>query len=188
VPESEGAGVVIGVIELAWMAAVIELKGRFRKYDTDSRATSMYKLMVEVSQIHVAERLAKLTGTKVSYSEPRDMNAAAGRKACREHCPTPHHHVTATMPRIGRWDMSGAGVIIVMHSLEPFLDESGNDEREEFIVEALTCVPLGKRQPGRAAIDRTILRLAGLGWAIPEELIPDGMPSVALVEARALAP
>lgn len=169
--------------QLAWMAAVVELKGRIRRSETKARSTPLFRLVVEVRQLHVAERLARMTGTKVSYSAARPVNSTTSRRQCTEHCPEPHQHVLTVMPAIGRWDVSGVGLIIVLNGLEPYLDPVGRAGRDEVVTEALTCVPLSPRNPGRAMVERAIVRLAGLGWDIPEELIPDGMPNVGIVEA-----
>ncbi len=161
----------VGIRELAWMAGVLDMKGRVSKIRTATRATPLYRIIVETANIDVSKRLAKYTGTRSTIAEERKMTPMA-RRNCSEHCPDAHNHVTTRMPTIGRWDMSGVGAIIVLANLMPYFC-SDVAERQAFIDEALKSVPEPdpKRQ-GWAAVARTINRLYALGWRIPEELLP----------------
>lgn len=160
----------MGVREFAWMAGVLDTKGRISKVRAASRSAPMYRIIVETSQIEVTRRLAQYTGTRMAVAEQRKMTPMA-RRGCSEHCPDAHNHVTARMPTIGRWDMSGVGAVIVLDNLLPFC-VGDVEEQREFMAEAMTYMPEpDPSRPGWAAVARTINRLYGLGWRIPEELV-----------------
>ncbi len=164
-------GFQVGVRELAWMAGVLDMKGRIMRVSGQSRKNPIYRLMVETSNIQVAARLAKFTGVKYNVAEARRLDERY-RRGCKDHCPDAHQHVTAVMPTIGRWDVSGVGAIIILANLMPYF-VADTEKHQGFLDEALKLVPPPdpKRQ-GWAAVARTINRLHGLGWRIPEELLP----------------
>ncbi len=158
----------ITVPQLGWMAGVIDMKGRTRKLTTKTRTSPMFTLMVETSNLPVVRRLAKLTGTRAQYSERKKLPESM-RRGCVEHCPEAHNHVHPVIPTIGRWHVSGVGAIIVLDNLLPhFIDNAS--QYAQFIDEALEFVtPAGKKR-GRAAIDKSIRRLAALGFEVMPEL------------------
>jgi len=152
----------ISIPKLAWMAGVIDMKGRTRRVIHISRRNPLYILQVETSNLVVARQLCKLTGTRVEYSEAKILEVRS-RRGCAEHCPEPHQHVTPVLPKVGRWHISGAGAAIVLHNLMPYFGgETGN--LKQFCVDVFDNLPLGGR--GRHAVDQSIKRLSGLGWDV----------------------
>ncbi len=159
----------ITVPQLAWIAGVVDMKGRTRKLMAPTRSSPMFTLMVETQHLTVVRRIARLTGTKISISERKKLPESF-RRGCVTHCPEAHTHVHPVIPAIGRWHVSGVGAIIVLDNLLPYLNNK-RGEHGDFIREAMQWVkPAGKGR-GRAAIDKSIARLRNLGWDVAPELL-----------------
>jgi hypothetical protein len=158
----------IHISQLAWAAGVVDMKGRTRTLTAPTRTSPMFTLMVETKHLSVARRLARLSGTRIMMSKSRKLPESM-RRGCVEHCPEAHTHTHPVIPAIARWHVSGVGAIIVVDNLLPHLTDK-RAEFAEFMHEALQWVrPAGKGR-GRAAIDKSIARLAALGWEVMPEL------------------
>lgn len=166
--------------QLAWMAAVIEMRGRVKRIDTPSRRNPQLKLYVNGKHVGVMRRLAELTGTELTIRESRVIESKE-RRGCTEHCPEPHVHYGVEMPSVASWDISGPAAAVVLMGLRPYLTDPGG--MQSFVDEVIAQTPKSGR--GRAAIDRSINRLRALGWDIPDELEGD---AVEPVEAGAVPP
>lgn len=153
--------------QLGWMAGILDMKGRIRRTSSAYRKTPLRILYVESTRLDIVRRLCELTATKPEYSVKKIFESTdANRKACIEHCPEPHVHVTKSMPRIGRWHVTGVGAAIVLHSLIPYLvNDNGMWNLPHEIYGSIT--PKGQ---GRHAIDLAIKRLADAGWEIPPQV------------------
>lgn len=165
----------VGVPQFAWMAGILDLKGRLRRVEAASRRTPLFKVMVESQHLGVVRRLADYTATRPSYAQSRPLSASI-RRSCKDHCPEPHKHVQPQMPTVGRWDMTGAGAVIVLTGLLPYI--AGDVAAyEEFIEEATSFIPTDRSRPGRYAVEQAMKRLGKLGWPIPSELGSVHVPS-----------
>ncbi len=159
--------VELGVADMAWMAGVIDMRGRTRRVASPSRSTPLCVLQVESRHLPVLRRLARLTGTKLGIEPSRELPVSL-RRQCSEHCPDAHQHVHPTLPEIGRWHISGAGAAIVLANLMPYF-HTDNEGRHEFVNQVIDQIPARGR--GRHAINLTIARLGRLGWDVPPKLV-----------------
>ncbi len=155
------------VPDMAWMAGVIDMKGRTRRVTSPSRATPLCVLQVESQHLPVLRRLAKLTGTRLEVSPAKELPVSL-RRQCSEHCPDAHQHVHPVMPEIGRWHVSGAGAAIVLVNLMPYFG-TDNTARVDFVSQVINQIPARGR--GRHAVNLTIARLGRLGWDVPPKLV-----------------
>lgn len=148
-------------LDKAWMAAVIENRGKIHFTNDPNRKTNQLVLRVVSKKTAVIERLATMTGTKPNHSPARTIEV--DRRACAEHCGQAHVHTIAEIPEMGVWAISGVGAAIVLHNLHPhFMDDAGI---EALVANLFAGLPTAGR--GRAAVDHTIVRLRRLGWKIP---------------------
>jgi hypothetical protein len=157
---------MIDIPQLAWMAGILDMKGKLRVVDVPTRCSPLYIATVESSRLTVIRRLASYTGSRPEYFKARAL-VTRSRRGCAEHCPEPHQHVRPVLPGGGRWHISGAGAVIVLQNLLPFF-VTENEDREKFIADARNSIPASGR--GRHAVDQSIKRLAGIGWTIPDGL------------------
>ncbi len=145
----------------AWMAAVVENRGKIHFTNVASRRTNQLVLRVTTKKMPVIERLATLTGTKPHLNRARTI--VTERRGCAEHCDEAHVHTVAEIPEVGCWAISGVGAAIVVDNLRPyFMDDTGI---EVLVHNVLTGLPTAGQ--GRHAVDATIVRLRRLGWKIP---------------------
>lgn len=159
----------LGVRDFAWVAGVLDMKGRMVRKNNKQRATPQLVLMVETKNFRVVNELAKLTGTNPELHEPRPLKEWM-RKQCAEHCPEGHVHVSSrqdgygwAMPTVGRWTITGAGAAVVLHSVLPYMrNDFGLDWRTDMIIEQ--AVLTGQ---GWGATQAQLLRLRALGWPMP---------------------
>ncbi len=155
-------------VMLAWMAAVIEVKGKIKRTDNPMRKTVQLVLYVRTRHFQHVQRLCDLTGVKVNIIPARALDVR-NRRGCVEHCPEAHHHVTDNIvPTMATWAITGAGAAIILHNLLPYFVEV---EGVEKIVDEVTEM-LPKSGRGFSAIKATVDRLAALGWTIPDGLVP----------------
>ncbi len=154
----------ITLLDLAWFAGVLDLKGRLFLKANDTRKTKQITWAVESKELVVVRRLCDLTGTKPEGRRASPVSEIF-RRNCTEHCPEAHTHVDAPiMPTTMRWTATGAGFVIVHHNLKPFLQvDRGYDEVAEQIVKDPAVSARGS-----TAVMRTVARLDSLGWKLPE--------------------
>lgn len=157
-------------VDLAWMAGVIDLKGRIVVKRNKSRATPQIVLAVQCKELAVIRRLGMLTGTNPELMEARPTPDFM-RKGCDDHCPEAHVHVThggypaGTMPSTARWTITGVGMAILLAALKPYLQV---DREYDEAVEAITANMVHQGQ-GVGMVRKQIERMKELGWQIPED-------------------
>lgn len=145
----------------AWMAGVVEMRGKIRFVLAANH--SQLVLQVQSQHIHLVEKLGELTGTKVGYQDEKTIKSA--RRLCTEHCEEAHVCIVATLKPMAIWHVSGAAAAIVLFNLTPFIV---NDTGLMLIVDnVLDSLPKEGDLRGRSAVDQMIIRLKKLGWKIP---------------------
>ena len=149
--------------DMAWMAGVLDLKGRLFVKKNETRKTRQVTWAVESKELVVVRRLSDLTGTKPEGRVATPVSEIF-RRNCATHCPEVHTHVTPTMPNTMRWTSSGAGFVILHHNLAPYLQV--DRAYAETAAEILKDPAVSAR--GSNAVMLTTARLQGLGWAVPE--------------------
>lgn len=162
---------MIDAKDVAWMAGVVDLKGRVIRKKNDQRRTRQTLMYVESKQLEVVAGLCALTGTNAESKKQSTLSEWI-RTGCAEHCPTKHIHVDRaaegwSMPRTSRWTMTGASMVVVLHSLLPYLRvERGYREAMEAI---LADQDLTGR--GAQAMWANVSRLVRLGWPLPPSYV-----------------
>lgn len=155
---------MITFIGMAWMAGVLDLKGRLFIKKNETRRTKQTTWAVESKELTVVRRLCALTNTKPEARRSSPVSDIF-RRNCSEHCPEAHVHVDLqVMPDTMRWTATGAGFVIVHHNLEPYLQVDRG--YPEAVAEILKDPAVSAR--GSTAVMRTVARLSGLGWTLPE--------------------
>jgi len=152
---------------LAWMAGVIEMKGKIRRIDNPLRKSAHLVLQVQSRHVKQIERLCDMTGVMVRITAAKTLETAS-RRGCTEHCPEPHVHVSPELPQMACWAITGAGAVVVLHNLLPYL--CNTEGMTNWIDEVIAMLPKSGR--GFAAVRNSANRLRALGWAIPDGLIP----------------
>jgi len=157
---------VTTVAQAAWMAGVIDLKGRIQiKRGGASRSTVQHTLGVQHKELAVIRALCVLTGSNAEARREKPLGDIA-RRGCTEHCPDAHVHVGDewNMPFTMKWTVSGAALVIVYHNLQPYLQV---DRGYDSIVTDIVKAPATTGQGSARTMDR-VAELANLGWEIPE--------------------
>jgi hypothetical protein len=155
--------VSLPVARLAWTAAVIDLRGKLIKKKNQQRATPQLVLAVESKVFAVIRQLASLTGTNPEFASGREAPDWM-RKGCIEHCPEQHVHYAHSLPPKGRWTITGAGMVVVLYNVMPYLvstDQPWHEIMEEGINQA---VLIGQ---GSGMTRKSLMRLHELGWEMP---------------------
>jgi hypothetical protein len=161
------------------MSGVLDLKGRISYKNNKLRKTRQVTLMVESKEYPVIRRLSELTGTKPEVRAAKPLSGFI-RRGCTVHCPEAHVHVSdveLSMPRIARWTVTGAAMVVVLDNLKGYLQVDRG--YPEAIAEVLAMPTL--QGQGAAAVLGAVNRLQSLGWAIPE---PYAGALARLVESR----
>lgn len=154
--------------DLAWMAGIVDLKGRINRKQPKTRASAQITLSVTSTMIQVVERMCRLTGTAPEIQATKPLNEII-RRGCIEHCPEQHIHVGGPdgfAPYAIKWTASGSSLLVVVHNLRPYLViDQGYGPAED---EIRASLPLAGR--GAQAILTSCNRLRNLGWQLPEIL------------------
>ena len=155
----------VTVTDMAWTAAVIDLKGAVSYKKNKMRATPQVVLRVDTKDGRVARRLAGLTGT---YPEPHGgpLKEDFLRRGCSDHCPDAHVHYEWHMPETTRWSLTGISMAVVLLNTAPYMttfDEYAGDV-------AGVIVSFAARGQGSGAVRASVSRLEQLGWKIPPEI------------------
>jgi hypothetical protein len=156
---------MLTIEDKAWMAGVIDLKGRMIRKRNQDRRTTQTLVYVESKQHEVIRALSKLTGTKPEAKKQSTLSEFI-RVQCKEHCPDAHIHVRDgwSMPTTTRWTITGGPMVVVMLSLLPYLRvDRGYQEAIDAIMETQSLAGQGAH-----AIWANIKRLMDLGWTLPE--------------------
>lgn len=146
----------------AWMAGIIELRGKIRFAVSANHCQLV--LHLQSQHMRIVERLGELTGTKILYQTEKQIKSS--RRLCTEHCDEAHVCVVGTVGPMAVWQISGVGAAIILHNLFPHIV---NNTGLMLIVDNI-CehLPKGSDLRGRKAVDDTIMRLKKLGWKIPD--------------------
>lgn len=156
--------------KLGWLAAIIDLKGKVIFKNNKQRATRQIVLMVESKEVAIIKAIGDMTGTNPEYLTERRTPDFV-RRGCIEHCPEKHIHALrleqgeTNFPPLARWTITGAGAAIILHNVAPHLVV--NHDYYAIMVEILTNAPTYGQ--GSGAVNRTIRRLASLGWELPDK-------------------
>jgi hypothetical protein len=156
---------MLTIEDKAWMAGVIDLKGRMIRKKNQDRRTTQTLVYVESKQHEVIRALSALTGTKPEAKKQSTLSEFI-RVQCKEHCPDAHIHVRDgwSMPMTTRWTITGGPMVVVMLGLLPHLRvDRGYREAIDDIM--ATQMLTGQ---GAHAIWANIKRLVDLGWKLPE--------------------
>jgi hypothetical protein len=162
--------VTLKVSDLAWMAAVIDVKGAVTVKRNTSRRTPQVVLYVNTREARVARRLGALTGTEPEAHEKQ--TAPFARRGCKEHCLVPHVHVHEDgeypwqMPEVTRWALTGAAMAVVLLNLEPYMATYSDYARD--VETVLDNLVTGGQ--GFGMVRSSVERLRALGWRIPERI------------------
>lgn len=155
----------ITIAQKAWMAGILEIRGRIRFTNGEGRKTNQLVLQVRSTQTAVIKRMCELTGTNIGTQEERQIQIT-NRRPCTKHCEEPHSHYSNVIGEAAVWAISGVGAAIVLHNLLPYFIEENAGGLNAVTANVLNDLPHEGR--GRSAVDQTIIRLRGLGWEIPE--------------------
>lgn len=164
--------------DLAWMAGVVDLKGRLTFKRNKTRATRQITLTVDSKEHVVVRRLCGMTGTRPEFRRTSPLSPELLRRNCAEHCPEAHTHV-GTDWQYGsiRWTITGASMVVVLDDIEPYVTVDRG--YQEAINEVLAEVSLEGR--GSIAVVGSLMRLHELGWTIRQ-------PFLHVVEERMVTP
>lgn len=168
---------MISQVDLAWMAGIIDLKGRLTYKNNKTRKTRQITLTVDSKEILVVRRLCALTGTKPEVRNTSPVSEYLKRRGCIEHCPEAHVHIEGGFTTGStRWTMTGTSMVVVLDSIEPFVTvDRGYAEAIEEVMRSPTL-----EGRGSTAVVGALARLYELGWALREPL--DGFAKDHIVE------
>lgn len=151
--------------KLGWMAGVIDMKGRITYKNNKRRNTHQIVLTVESKEISIVRGLGAMTGTNPELMAAQ-VKPDFMRRNCTSHCPDPHTHIDGddpSMPQMGRWTITGAGMAVVLTNLLPFLTiDRGFDQAIE---KATNQIVLSGQ--GSGMVKQSLRRLHKLGWELP---------------------
>jgi hypothetical protein len=154
----------ISMTSLGWMAGIIDLKGRLHYKANQQRVTTQTILNVDSKDPAIIRQLGLLTGTKPEFKNTKSLSDFI-RRGCNEHCPEAHVHVTDRewIAEISRWTITGAGLVVVLDNLLPFLVI---DKGYREVVDQIQKVTAYSGR-GSGAVYATLARLRDLGWDLP---------------------
>jgi hypothetical protein len=147
--------------DLAWMAGVIDLKGRLTYKTNRARRTRQITLNVDSKEFHVVRRLCSMTGTKPEMRTTSPVSDYL-KRGCSEHCPEAHVHAEGFAHGSTRWTITGAAMVVVLDNIEPYISlDRGFSEAIDEVVNGLTL-----EGRGATAVLGSLSRLLGLGWSV----------------------
>jgi hypothetical protein len=150
--------------KLAWVAAILDQKGRISRIPNQQRATPQIVLRVTSANLAVVNHLCALTGSTEDRKLRRTKKAWM-RRGCTTHCPEPdiEYPGTGDYPEYGCWSVTGAALIIVEWNVRKYMI-SGKDIRAAAREAEENLVTTGR---GVGMVRHTMLRYEYLGWRIP---------------------
>lgn len=156
----------VTIPRLAWMAGVLDLKGKvtFKNNKMRAEGSRQIVLYVETKEMSVIQELCRLTGTSVELHKA-DLTKEFFRRSCSEHCPDNHVHVANSWPQVARWSITGASMAVVLTNVLPYLHNNRLPYRQLAQQALDQAVFTG---PGAGAIVKSIRRLERLGWELPK--------------------
>lgn len=176
--------------KLGWVAGVFDYKATPIRKGGKNRAggRQQLSLLVESKNLAVTNELCALTGTEPDNSEQRPRKDWM-RRGCVTHCPAPDVEYPGerdTLPAMGKWTVSGAAAIVVLRAVQPFM------VTDRGITDMITQCEAQLVTSGRGVgnVRKSIERLKGLGWPMPEGLearIAAPVPEVAARQHRTAA-
>jgi len=151
--------------QLAWMAGVVDVRGRLVVKSNRQRKTRQFVMTVSSKDLDLIRALSNLTGTQPEIRSER-MLPEWMRKGCVEHCPDAHVHVPyqGGYPMAGVWAVTGVSMVTVVSNIAPFLLHNNYIEASE---ETLETAPLIGKGSGMTLY--ALRRLRDLGWELPEK-------------------
>lgn len=158
----------IEVAQLAWMAGVLDYKGKIAYKNNKTRNNNkQVTLYVESVQKPIIDRLALYTGTNPEVKDRLPRWEGWYRKGCEEHCPDQHIHVTGTdFAPAARWTLSGAPMAVVLTAVKPYLiQDKGFSEAIDYAFGNM--VLFGQ---GAGMTVSSLRRLHSLGWELPDNI------------------
>lgn len=132
--------------QIAWCAGVIDALGHIRLRETDV-GSQLAMVSVSTALVPIAERLAELTGMKVTT-----VRRNYTRFGCTDHCTEPHLHVDSNT---GRWSLTGSRANTFLLAVRPYLVV-----KADVVDEVLAATADAPRKP------RTSEKMAQLGWPV----------------------
>ena len=157
---------VIPAPKLGWMAGIVDLKGRLVYKHNKQRATPQVVLLVDTKEYAIIRQLGVLTGTKAEFKKAQPLKDFM-RRGCSDHCPEAHVHVgdDRIMPQSARWTITGAGMVVVLTNLKPYLTiDRGYSEAIEQVGAVTTL-----EGQGSGMVMVSLQRLQSLDWELPPE-------------------
>lgn len=160
---------MLPAVTLGWVAGIIDLKGRLIYKVNKQRATDQVVLIVESKELGIIRQLGRLTGTKPDAKIARPIKDFM-RRGCLEHCPESHVHVNdfgadREMPPVSRWTITGAGMVVIIDNVLPYLCV---DRDWEAAMETVRMNTVLEGQ-GSGAVFATLSRLKALSWDLPAD-------------------
>lgn len=153
--------------KLAWMAGVVDFKGRIvYRRNRERKNTPQISLTVQCQEFPILRALSEMTGTTPEMFEASPVSEIF-RTGCQEHCPDKHvcqPRNGVMMPKTSRWTVSGGSMHVVLHSLMPYLMVDRG--YKELIAEIKAATPLSGQ--GSAQVLSRCAVLMNLGWEIPD--------------------
>jgi hypothetical protein len=171
----------ITLAQKAWMAGVLETRGKIRFTNNRDRKTNQLVVQLRSSHIALVERMCELTESKIINSEGK-LIYSANRRPCVEHCQEAHSHLVSEIGEQATWQITGVGAAIILDNLVPhFVTTAGLQAVADNINSGLP-----KDGRGRTAVDATIIRLKRLGWHIPPGALEHfrGVPAARSTKGR----
>lgn len=149
----------------AWMAGILDFRGRFANKKAHNRAYRQIVWTVQSQETGVIRRMCQLIGSKPEVIASRPLSEMF-RRSCVQHCPEAHVHVDRdgiNMPGTLRFSVTGTAFVTVHYNLVPYLQV----ERpyEELVAEVNATATLAGA--GANQVLNRLAELRNLGWAIP---------------------
>lgn len=155
--------------KLAWVAAILDLKGTIIRKNNRMRATPQLVLSVDTKHHGVVSELCRLTGQEAEPHQARPKKDWM-KRGCTTHCPEPDVEYRGwgegDLPPTARWTVTGAGAAVILYNVIPFMvtDKGLEDAMNEMMENLVT------NGRGVGMVRSAVLRLAALGWQIPPQM------------------
>jgi hypothetical protein len=147
--------------DVAWMAGVLDLKGKFiRTAATRKRTGVQHSIRVRSTDYGLVHELARLTGTTAQQTHA--FGQEFSRHPCRAHCPEDHVHVY--MDRSLDFAVSGVAAAVVAHGVAPYMRLQ--QEHAVALGNSVRAVAVLSGR-GSGATAKALARLENAGWELP---------------------
>ena|SRR5690348_11542552 len=167
----------IAPTDLAWMAAIFDLRSTLIVKKNASRATPQLVFQVTTQDTSIIQRLCDLTGIVSGYKARHSFS----QRRCIRHCPEAHIHVGGDegfpggMPDMHNWAVTGVAAGIILYNVTPYMVRSDEEAYTDFMQASLSNATYWGQGSGRAK--EAIKRLLSLGWSLPPIVLNNVMPS-----------